>query len=233
MRANLQLSLPLDRRELCRYLVCPMREMDRLEGEIAKAEQELMERAAPRCTFARFPLIRGEGDALAFGPQIPLEGGDIRCHLAGCGAVILMAVTLGAGVDELLRRAAAQDLARSVLLDAAASVAAEQAAALAEGRAAESLCRAGEYHTGRFSPGYGDLPIELQRRVVLLLDAPRRIGLAVTNSLILTPRKSVTALIGVSDHPVAGRLAGCDSCRLREKCEGRKRGMPCGGEKSE
>ncbi len=232
MRANLHFSLPLDRREICRYLSCPAEEADRLEGEIARAERELAERAAARCTFARFPLVWGEGDALTFGPQIPLEGGDIRRHLSGCSAVILLAVTLGSGVDELLRRAAALDLAYSVLLDAAASVAAEQAAALAERQAEAALCRAGEYHTGRFSPGYGDLPLELQRRVIPLLDAPRRIGLAVTNSLILTPRKSVTALIGVADHPVAGWLAGCDSCRLREKCEWRKRGMPCGGEKS-
>ena len=144
----------------------------------------------------------------------------------------LMAATLGTAVDELLRRAAAQDLARSVLLDAVASVAAEQAAVLAENAAARALCREGEYHTGRFSPGYGDLPIELQRRIIPLLDAPRQIGLAVTRSLILTPRKSVTALIGVADHLVTGSLAGCDTCLLREKCEWRKRGMPCGGETS-
>lgn len=232
MRRELTLTLPLDRREICRYLGCPPDEAASIEQTIAQAEQQVLQRAAPRCTFARFPLIRGEDGTLSFGPKIPLEGKNIRRHLAGCYDLILMAATLGTAVDELLRRAAAQDLARSVLLDAVASVAAEQAAALAEDAAAKALCREGEYHTGRFSPGYGDLPIELQRRLIPLLDAPRQIGLAVTRSLILTPRKSVTALIGVADHPVTGSLAGCDTCLLREKCEWRKRGMPCGGETS-
>lgn len=69
--------------------------------------------------------------------------------------------------------------------------------------------RAGRYLTGRYSPGYGDWPITVQPLVAAALDTARRAGLCVTDSNLMTPRKSVTALLGVSDHPVRGHLAGC------------------------
>ena len=59
------------------------------------------------------------------------------------------------------------------------------------------------------------------------LDAQRRIGLCVTGTDLLLPRKSMTALLGVSDHPVKGHLAGCGHCALRARCEYRKRGKTC------
>ena len=59
----------------------------------------------------------------------------------------------------------------------------------------------------RFSPGYGDLPLELQGELLHLLDAPRKIGLCASASHILTPRKSVTAILaspgGRSNKPCA------------------------------
>ena len=55
--------------------------------------------------------------------------------------------------------------------------------------------------TDRFSPGYGDFPMESSKDLVGLLDAGRRIGLTVSQSGILIPRKSVTAVLGVSDRP--------------------------------
>lgn len=226
---KLALDAPLDRAEICRYLGCTPADLDgAARALIEECEREILDAAAPRCVFRRFGLQwQAETPRLA-GASQALEGRDIARHLAGCHAVLLMASTLGAGVDALLRAAAAGDVARSVVLDAAASVAAEAAAAAAEEAAAAALCRAGEYRTGRFSPGYGDLPITGQRAWVTLLDAPRAIGLAATREAILTPRKSVTALVGVADHPVRGRLAGCACCALKEKCELRKRGTPCG-----
>ena len=58
----------------------------------------------------------------------------------------------------------------------------------------------------------------------------RRAGLCVTDSDLMTPRKSITAVLGVSDHPVKGHLAGCGHCVLRTRCEYRKRGITCASE---
>ena len=107
------------------------------------------------------------------------------------------------------------------------------------GRQAGELCNAleaeirtsvqaqGHYLTGRFSPGYGDCPLTLQQPFAIALDTVRGLGMAVTPENLLTPRKSVTAILGVADHPVTGTRAGCGHCLLREKCEYRKRGTTC------
>ena len=84
------------------------------------------------------------------------------------------------------------------------------------------------YTTSRFSPGYGDFPIEVQPDMIRYIDGQRKIGLNVTSNNLLVPRKSVTAVIGVSDRPVRGSLATCAECVLRDKCDLRKEGKLCG-----
>ena len=49
----------------------------------------------------------------------------------------------------------------------------------------------------RFSAGYGDLPLELQREIFSVLDCPKSIGLTLTDSLLMSPSKSVTAIVGI------------------------------------
>lgn len=224
---KLTLAQPLDRSEVFRRLGCgPAAPDERTQRQIDACEAELLAAAEPRGVFRRLALRWDGGTPLVADAGWRLEGQDIALHLARCHSVLLLAVTLGVGVDRLLQRAGAGELFRAVALDAVASAAAEAAAEAGE-REAVRLCRDGEFHTGRFSPGYGDLPIAGQRELLALLDAPRSIGLTATRDALLVPRKSVTALIGVADVPVRGRLAGCGNCRLREKCEYRKRGTTC------
>ena len=84
-----------------------------------------------------------------------------------------------------------------------------------------------QFLTDRFSPGYGDLPLELQPRLCAALDAGRRLGLTVSQSLLMNPVKSVTAVIGLSDSPRPARIRGCAYCNLRDTCTVRKGGSTC------
>ena len=140
-----------------------------------------------------------------------------------------MAATLSAGVDGLLRQSQLRDLGRSLVLEACATAAIEEVC-----DRGEAMIRGqypGRVLTSRYSPGYGDLPVTVQGAFLALLDAPRRLGLCATGSSILTPRKSVTAVIGVREAgagtPEDGR--GCAVCRLRESCPYRKAGTVCQG----
>ena len=110
------------------------------------------------------------------------------------------------------------------------SALAEQTADAAEAELRQLAAAEGTYLTGRFSPGYGDWDIAVQPLVAAALDTARRAGLCVTDTNLMTPRKSVTAILGVSDHPVKGHLAGCGHCVLRTRCEYRKRGKTCASE---
>ena len=141
-----------------------------------------------------------------------LDEGDIARHLEGCSRLVLMAVTLGAGVERLLRRS-------SVLVD--------QMADLLEAHIRSQLAKEHWYMTGRYSPGYGNWPLSVQVDLCRVLDTGRAIGRGVSASYLMAPRKSVTAALGVADHPVKGRLAGCGHCVLRDTCGYRKRGTTC------
>ena len=72
--------------------------------------------------------------------------------------------------------------------------------------------REGLFCRPRFSPGYGDFSIEHQRDFSRLLDTPRSIGLTVTESCLLAPVKSVTAVIGLTDSPQPCHRKGCEEC---------------------
>ena len=122
------------------------------------------------------------------------------------------------------------DIAAGVASDALGSALAEQAAEAAEAELRQWAARQGKYLTGRYSPGYGDWPLAVQPLLAAALDTARRAGLCVTENNLMTPRKSITAILGVSDHPVRGHLAGCGHCVLRTRCEYRKRGITCASE---
>ena len=145
----------------------------------------------------------------------------------GCDAMVLMAVTLGSGADTLMRRLELTDIALAAVVDAMASAVMEELCNALEAEIRTSVQAQGHYLTGRFSPGYGDCPLTLQQPFAIALDTVRGLGMAVTPENLLTPRKSVTAILGVADHPVTGARAGCGHCLLREKCEYRKRGTTC------
>ena len=115
----------------------------------------------------------------------------------------------------------------AAVVDAMASAVMEELCNALEAEIRTSVQAQGHYLTGRFSPGYGDCPLALQQPFAIALDTVRGLGMAVTPENLLTPRKSVTAILGVADHPVTGARAGCGHCLLREKCEYRKRGTTC------
>lgn len=200
-------------------------------GAVDEATASLLETCAVPLLAAATPrAVWLEADVQSLAEAGLLQGEDVFCHLAGCAQAVLLAVTLGPGVDAQIRRAGVGDIAAGVASDALGSALAEQAADAAEGELRNWAAGQGKYLTGRFSPGYGDWPIAVQPLVAAALDTARRAGLCVTDTNLMTPRKSITALLGVSDHPVKGHLAGCGHCVLRTRCEYRKRGITCASE---
>lgn len=216
----LALDLPegIDLGQAARYMGAKDGGDETLRALLERWAPPLRAAAAPRAVWLRAP-VGALGDLW--------QGSDIQRHLAGCTEAVLLAVTLGPGADAQIRRAGVGDVAAGAASDALASVLAEQAADAAEARLRALAAAEGMYLTGRYSPGYGDWPIGVQPRIAALLDTPRRIGLCVTGTCLMLPRKSITAALGLSRTPVTGRRAGCVHCALRDKCEYRKRGETC------
>lgn len=188
-----------------------------LDIRMSEAEHTLLDLSDPRGVYVYADI-----------GEIDLPGEAIKKHLKGCGRMVLMAVTLGPGADTAIRKEAARDMAMSVFLDSGASVLAEQECDIMCEEIQKSLPRETPFMTGRYSPGYGDLPLETQDILAVKLDAAKKIGLTVTASHLMIPRKSVTAVMGIADHPVSGYLAVCSECALKDTCELRKAGRVCG-----
>lgn len=83
------------------------------------------------------------------------------------------------------------------------------------------------YMTSRFSPGYGDYPVSCQKQILAYLDAQQKLGIRLTEGCMMVPCKSVTALLGIADHPVTGHLASCSECILQGNCTFLKEGKHC------
>lgn len=200
-------------------------------GGADAATQALLEKCAVPLLAAATPrAVWLEADPDSLTAAGILAGEDVAKHLEGCTAALLLAVTLGPGVDAQIRRAGVGDIAAGVASDALGSALAEQAAEAAEAELRQWAARQGKYLTGRYSPGYGDWPLAVQPLLAAALDTARRAGLCVTENNLMTPRKSITAILGVSDHPSGVTWAGCGHCVLRTRCEYRKRGITCASE---
>lgn len=215
----------LDLREPLRYLGVRGEPDPALLALLSAAADKLTRTVEPRWVWRAYPLIHGELPVLE-GAGLTLPGALAARMLAECSHAVLLACTLGAGFEALLRAEQARGMDRAALLDACGSAWVE--AGCDEVQAEISDRFPDLYLADRFSPGYGDLPLSLQRDICGSLDAPRRLGVQVTDSLLLNPSKTVTAVIGLSDRPQPARIRGCGFCNLRETCQYRKGGKTCG-----
>lgn len=173
-------------------------------------------------------VARPEAIWESFSPAtVNLPGTDIARHLANAVAVVLMAVTLGHGIDRELRKLSLVDPFRQLVFDAAATAAVERLADKTEAAIRAAAWERGLYCDWRFSPGYGDLPLEVQSDLLTRLNATRRLGITLTESNLMIPTKSVTAIVGFHTTPQPGLASSCDVCALSPHCALRERGTSC------
>lgn len=212
--------------EAARYMGVRGEPDSRVRELLERAEELVRSRVRPAYIYRETAVeMTDEGVTLGIMAS-PLTGEDIKRHLKGCNRAVVLAATLSQEADKLIRQAAVRDMAESLAIDCLCSAAIEQVC----DRAEEEIFSAIEapYRTWRFSPGYGDLPITLQRDLLLALNAQRRIGLTVSDSSLLIPTKSVTAIIGISDSSVEQSAQSCGICTMRESCAYRASGAYCG-----
>ena len=214
----------IDRAELLRYLSYRGGELqESVQSDLERCEALLLQTARPRLVWKLFDLLP---DYSLKGSVYRPSGEDIRLLLADCTQVVLMAATLGAEVEALLRRAEGRSMADAVILDAAGSAAIEN---VCDNFCADLAVQLAPRHlTERFSPGYGDMPLDDQVPFFRALDVSRRIGVGLSDTNLMVPQKSVTALIGVSDRPQPRRGRGCASCPRALSCAFRREGKSCG-----
>lgn len=210
----------LNREKILRALQIPAQNplSDQLNEQISRCEEEVL-----RCALVRFTIRILPVEAI----RPILLGNDILRLLDGCQEAVLMALTLGTALEKLLMREEVTNMSDAYVLDILASLAVEEAADDLERQIKEKVRSEGKYLTNRYSPGYGDFPIEVQRQLLDYLNAGRAIGLTLTPTNLMVPRKSITAVLGISSVPKPDIYGNCIHCPLQTKCTWAERGERC------
>ena len=213
--------MKIDEKEILRYLGYQNAPPDlEIMNLIAACTEELKSAATPHHILQTTALARPCGDTLAFA-GITVHSRDLSQHLAGCEEAVLFAATLGAPVDLRLERCAKVSMGRAVVMQACAASLIEAYCDECQEPVVRDAAARGLYLRPRYSPGYGDFDIAHQREFLNVLDCPKRIGLTMTDSFMLAPSKSVTAVIGLTKEAQGCHIAKCMTCKA-QNCPFRK-----------
>ncbi|MCR4955218.1 MAG: Vitamin B12 dependent methionine synthase activation subunit [Lachnospiraceae bacterium] len=163
------------------------------------------------------------------GDEVDLQFAKVKSkalakNLSGCEKAVVFAATAGIQIDRLIVKYQKKSISKALFMQA---IGAERVESLCD-VFCDWLKEEGEkqknYLRPRFSPGYGDLPLEFQKDMVKVLDCTKKIGVSLNESLLMTPSKSVTAIVGMGKLPCEENKLpgkGCDSCSKRD-CDYRK-----------
>ena len=208
-------------REAIRYLGYGRNTADeRTRMMIEDAFSEVEKAAGPKSICRIFDMDQNSDGKIII-ENMEIDSSSLSRNLKGCVKVVFFGATLGAGVDRLIRRTSLTDMSRAVIQQACAATLLEEYCDEKQLEIGRELEMNGLYLRPRFSPGYGDFDIHYQEPIMRMLDCAKKIGLTMTDSYMMTPTKSVTAVIGVSPIRERCPVAGCETCDKTD-CEYRR-----------
>jgi len=197
----LAVSLP----DAARYLgyrgVTPDETMDeRIEACILRVR----EAARPVHVRALFPIAWSDPAEGIFDiGTMHVTSVDLARNLKDCSEAVFFAVTLGMGIDRMIRRAELTSMLEAAMIQAVAAELTEGYCNVVNEEIRQEAEARGMYTRPRYSPGFGDFGLPYQPKFLEMLEASKKIGIKLTDGLLMIPSKSVTAVVGLSDRPRA------------------------------
>ena len=187
---------PMDRREILRYAG--------VRGEAADVEallEECLREAAPiltyRACFCELEVKQKENRIML--GEHSVNSSALAARLQGCSRAVILAATVGIALDRLIARYSASMPSKAVLFSAIGDERVEALCDCLCEELSEQYAKVGATLCARFSPGYGDLPLEFQNVIFSELHCSGKLGLCLGENLLMTPSKSVTAIVGIKD----------------------------------
>lgn len=216
--------MEINRREIYRYLGYGRQaagmerageEPDQVQQLVEECIAELERAATPRSVSRVYPLTVS-GDGVIDGVCFRTASRGLRYNLKDCDEVLVFAATLGTGVDHLIQRYNKLQVSKAVVLQAASASMIESYCDQLNKEWKQEYLDRGLYLRPRFSPGYGDFELSCQKTITAALETGKRIGLTLTDSCLMAPSKSVTAVIGISRVPKDCTIQGCEACGKKD-----------------
>lgn len=209
------------KKEIMRYAGCRDSSEESLQLLLDTCLEEVLPRLSYKVCYIELPL-EIEEDVCQLG-HMQVKSKDLMKNLKECDRVILFAATIGIEIDRLIRKYGTVSPAKAVMLQA---IGAERIESLCDAfcadiqqTLAEKLSEESFGLRPRFSPGYGDLPLEVQEEIFQMLNCNKHIGVSLNASLLMSPSKSVTAFIGIGKEKESAETQCKDSCAVCEKID--------------
>lgn len=203
---------PFDFGEILRYLNAGKDFLS--ESQIAEYIRECENELTYKVCYLEFPL-RKDGESFDFS-FMKVHSSLLQKNLEGCSSVIVFSATIGLFIDRIISKYSKISPSKALFFQALGSERIESLVNTFNSEIESEFFKKGLYTRVRISPGYGDFPLECQKDILNALDSSRKIGVSLNESLIMSPSKSVTAIIGISDTLSCSRKTGCSICTKKD-----------------
>lgn len=154
-----------------------------------KAFELLKETAKPKAVYKCVDIEYTDDAVIIDGNEIKSTG--LKKFLKGAKGCGMLAATAGIEADRLINRYSLVEPSLALMLDALSAATVE---ALCNKLC---CCEFNVEEQCRFSPGYSDFPLSFQKCIIRTLSAELNIGVTLNSSLLLSPSKSVTAIVPI------------------------------------
>ena len=214
---------PVNRQEILRYAGCngANATLQNIDALLEECLAEMLPELSYKVCWRAFPLQEANEGSLDLG-FMQTQSLMLLRNLKGCVRFVLFAATLGLAPDRLIAKYGRISPAKALFMQSIGTERIESLCNVFCDELKQKYAAVGLQMKPRLSPGYEDFPLEAQKYVFSLLDCHRKIGLSLNDSLLMSPSKSVTAI--VSFFPSAASYESHLSCEVCGKtdCEFRQ-----------
>lgn len=201
---------PICEREILRYAGCKYADSE-ISSLLASCLNELGKKLSYKVCFRELSVEINDG--VCNFDLFALRSSKLAANLSGCKRTILFAATIGFEIDRLIAKHSRLSPAKALMFQA---IGTERIEALCDKFCEETKLKMDCGMKPRFSPGYGDLPLDAQKEIFSILDCGRQIGISLNDSLLMSPSKSVTAFAGLCSKENTIVINKCLSCSKQD-----------------
>ena len=200
---------PVDKKEILRYMGMK-KEDEEIVGIIDEALEEVYPSLSYKVCYTHIPV---DSDG-CINLVSKVNSNNLKKNLKGAKEAVLFCATIGIEIDRLINKYSKLSPVKALCFQ---GIGAERIEALCD-----AFCNdiKGEYNLKpRFSPGYGDFDVSYQKEIFKILEPFKKIGVALNESMLMSPSKSVTAIVGLTNEEAD--IKKCENCS-NKTCEFRR-----------